>query len=277
MTINFKYARSIVAVHCVLSDLILTYFFLFCLMMTLLHTIDSTLAYIHMYNFDDPHYNKTMISQLPTSPSAERNKTHIFNALFNILPEYGIVLEIGSGSGQHCEYFAQQLAIRTMNTTIKLKWQPTDYVDKHFNDIQQRVNLNNMVVKSFILAPKILNLLNKNWESKYERNNIKLIYSSNVIHISEWQCSVALFRGSGLILQKDDNLILYGPFIINDGNHDSQNRSNMRFSNNLKSRNESWGVRTLGDLVTLANENALKLTNKINMPSNNYLLVFTKI
>jgi len=35
------------------------------------------------------------------SPSAERNKAPISEVLSQVLPERGIVLEVGSGTGQH--------------------------------------------------------------------------------------------------------------------------------------------------------------------------------
>jgi GTP cyclohydrolase III len=41
------------------------------------------------------------------SPSAERNKAPISEVLSQVLPERGIVLKVGSGTGQHVLQFAR--------------------------------------------------------------------------------------------------------------------------------------------------------------------------
>ncbi len=42
------------------------------------------------------------------SPACERNQEPILTVLRDILPEQGLVLEIGSGTGQHAAFFASQ-------------------------------------------------------------------------------------------------------------------------------------------------------------------------
>ena len=50
--------------------------------------------------------------------SAERNKGPILTLLERTLPRTGLVLEIGSGTGQHVAHFAKALP--------ELTWQPSD-------------------------------------------------------------------------------------------------------------------------------------------------------
>ena len=52
------------------------------------------------------------------SPSAERNKAPISEVLSQVLPGRGIVLEIGSGTGQHALQFARAMP--------NLIWQPSE-------------------------------------------------------------------------------------------------------------------------------------------------------
>ena len=48
-----------------------------------------------------------------TAPSPERNKQPILEVLARVLPPRGLVLEIGSGIGQHVAHFAKALPALT--------------------------------------------------------------------------------------------------------------------------------------------------------------------
>merc|ERR1712062_417314 len=154
--------------------------------------------------------------------------------------------------------------------------QPTDYHDECFEAIQQRIEQSEVDIGSFILEPQILNLLNEEWEAKYEENDIKLVFVSNVTHISDWQCSISLIRGAAAVLCKGGKLCIYGPFLINDCKHEEGNKSNLRFSKILKARNKAWGVRNLEDFTKYLNKYGFILTRVIDMPANNYLLIHEK-
>ena len=52
------------------------------------------------------------------SPSAARNRGPILEVLTRVLPKKGIVLEIGSGTGEHAVCFAKALP--------RLVWLPSD-------------------------------------------------------------------------------------------------------------------------------------------------------
>lgn len=65
--------------------------------------------------------------------SAERNKQCILEELKKHLPQSGLVLEVASGTGQHCTHFAQALS-------RDLQWQPSDVTSELFRSIQAYVN-----------------------------------------------------------------------------------------------------------------------------------------
>ena len=52
------------------------------------------------------------------SPSAERNRELIAKVLSQVLPQSGLVLEVGSGTGEHVIHFARVMPY--------LAWQPSE-------------------------------------------------------------------------------------------------------------------------------------------------------
>ena len=68
------------------------------------------------YNFLDQDLKMEGFSQ-----AADNNKTPILNTLREWLSNGELVLEIGSGSGQH--------AIHIANALSKIRWQPTEHPD----------------------------------------------------------------------------------------------------------------------------------------------------
>ncbi|HEX8938296.1 MAG TPA: DUF938 domain-containing protein, partial [Sphingomicrobium sp.] len=53
-----------------------------------------------------------------SAPAALRNREPIADVLADWLPSTGLILEIGSGSGEHAIYFAERFP--------QLEWQPSD-------------------------------------------------------------------------------------------------------------------------------------------------------
>lgn len=68
-------------------------------------------------------------------------------------------------------------------------------------------------------------------------------------------------------------LYLYGPYKRN-GQHTAP--SNQAFDDSLRSRDAAWGVRDLEAVVEAAEAEGLTLSQIVEMPANNYSLVFTK-
>ena len=193
-----------------------------------------------------------------TSPSAERNKQVIAQRLAEVLPANARVLEIGSGTGQH--------ALEAVTTRPDLLWQPSD------PDPVSRASQNGWALDADgrILPSRDLNLLDANWSSALGR--FDAIVSCNVIHISPWQvCQQIAARASGL-LTEDGLIFLYGPFF--EGEQTAP--SNLAFDQSLKSRDASWGVRALDDVVAEMASGGFEIVTRTQMPANNLSLVFKR-
>ena len=105
-------------------------------------------------------------------------------------------------------------------------------------------------------------------------NPLQGIVSINMIHVAKWSCTIALFKGAGLLLKKGQFIILYGPFKINN-KHTSQ--SNYFFDNSLKMQNDLWGIRNLEEVNDEAKKNGFFQEDIIKMPANNFSIIYRKV
>ncbi|XP_025418748.1 UPF0585 protein CG18661 [Sipha flava] len=106
------------------------------------------------------------------------------------------------------------------------------------------------------------------------KNQYDYVLNINMIHVSEWKCTEGLFKGSCYVLNSKGILFTYGAYADN-GIITPQ--SNIDFNNSLKLRNPSWGLRDITkQLIPIASKYGFTLTKKVDMPSNNHFLVWSK-
>jgi hypothetical protein len=94
-----------------------------------------------------------------------------------------------------------------------------------------------------------------------------------MIHIAPWDVSEGLFAGAASILAAGSPLLTYGPYRF-QGEFTSP--SNQMFDERLRSRNPAWGVRELDDLIFVGSVLGLVLSETLEMPANNHLLVWIR-
>jgi len=102
-----------------------------------------------------------------------------------------------------------------------------------------------------------------------------VIYAANIAHISPYSATQGLFSGASKTLRSDGGtLCIYGPFTSEGGKHSSD--GNVQFDQSLRDKNSEWGYRDIDtDLVPLGASCDLELRHRIEMPANNWLLVFS--
>ena len=77
---------------------------------------------------------------------------------------------------------------------------------------------------------------------------------------------------SSKLLRRGGLLYCYGPYKVNG----KAVQSNLDFDLSLKSRDASWGVRDLEDVVAEAARHGLKLIKTMEMPANNLSVIYQK-
>lgn len=191
-------------------------------------------------------------------PSAERNRGPILEALRPWLPEEALVLEAGCGSGQHGLFFAEALP--------GLRWLPCDLSEEAVASAaawREQSGLPNL------LPPQRLDASSEDWPL----DEVDVIYSANVVHISPVAVMHGIVREAGRRLRPEGLLVLYGPYLV-DGKPTTE--SNAAFDRSLQGRNPSWGLRDLDDLSERAVDAGLVREAVIEMPANNLLLIFRR-
>ena len=185
-----------------------------------------------------------------SSPSCERNKEPILEVLREVLTVSGLVLEIGSGSGQHAVHFARGLSHVT--------WQPTDTAENLTSISAWR----DEAALANLREPLALDLFSDHWPV----TEAQAVVCINTIHIVSWKAVERLFAGAGRLLAPGGVLYVYGPYRYAGRPLEP---SNEEFDRWLKARDAVSGIRLFEDVNRLAGQNGLTLAGDRAMPANN--------
>ena len=183
----------------------------------------------------------------PFSDASDRNRAPILGVLKRVLSKSRLVLEIGSGTGQHAAYFAPELP--------HLVWQASD-VAENLPGIRQWTS----------------NVIELDVDKPWPKVEADAVFSANTCHIMSWPQVERMFAGIGA-MKTVRTFCLYGPFNYG-GKHTSE--SNARFDAMLRARDPASGLRDFEAICGLAKRAGLALAEDNAMPANNRLLVFQK-
>ena len=162
-------------------------------------------------------------------PATERNRGPIGDALVEILPQQGSVLEIASGSGEHAVTFQRRFP--------NVLWQASDPDADHCKSINAWIE--HECLSAQMPQALQLDVLERPWPlPEPVRVELKAIVAINLVHIAPWICSQSLVKQASESLPIGGRLILYGPY-RRHGFHTSL--SNEAFDQSLRERNTLWG------------------------------------
>jgi len=190
------------------------------------------------------------------APATLRNRAPIATMLGDLLPAAGRVLEVASGSGEHCAYFAEHFP--------KLEWHPSDPDPDALASIAAWcAGLAN------VRPPVALDAAATMWPVAHA----DAILCINMVHISPWAATLGLMAGAGRLLPTGAPLILYGPYREADV---PTAPSNEEFDQSLRARDPAWGLRLLDEVVAAAEAQGLAFERRVAMPANNLIVAFRR-
>lgn len=193
----------------------------------------------------------------PFSESCERNKEPILAILRKLFAKPSLlILEIGSGTGQHAVHFGAALP--------HLTWQTSDLPANH-SAIQAWLDEASL---ANVLAPIALDV-NGPWPDE----SFDGVFTANTLHIVSRDEGQKLLAGACQLLRSGGRLVIYGPFNYGGA---FTSESNARFDQWLKDRDSRSGIRDFEAVSKWVEINGLRLEADHAMPANNRLLVFIK-
>lgn len=190
------------------------------------------------------------------APATLRNREAIAAVLAGVLPETGRVLEIASGSGEHCAFFAERFPA--------LRWQPSDPEPSAVTSIAAWcAGMDN------VAPPLAIDASAPDWP--VERADALLCI--NMVHISPWEATLGLLDGAARVLAEGGPLVLYGPYRRAEV---PTAPSNEAFDASLKARDPRWGLRDVAEVTAVAAARGLRFERLVEMPANNLMLVYRR-
>ena len=179
------------------------------------------------------------------SQAAENNRAPILEQLTTLFDRKGVVLEIGSGSGQHALAFSKHLP--------HLSWQPADQ-GEYFAGLVANIST---ASAQNVLSPIYLDVQQQWPDACYD-----YAYSANVLHIMPEKLMTPFFAGVGKILRDGGLCCIYGPFKYEEK---FTTESNANFDLWLKNHNPLSGIRDIEEVIRLSQQNALTLLYDLSL------------
>lgn len=187
------------------------------------------------------------------APATERNREPIAAVLAEELPDAGQVLEVASGTGEHCAWFAARFPALT--------WQPSDPDPEALTSIAAWCEG----------LPNVRRPLALDASAPFPAVDADAILCINMVHISPWAATLGLLAGAKRLLAPGAPLILYGPYRRNGV---PTAPSNEQFELWLKDKSPEFGLRQIEDVTAVAM--GFTFDRLVEMPANNLMLVYRR-
>ena len=193
----------------------------------------------------------------------ERNRDPILQVFKIFFPETGDALELASGSGAHMNYFAPYFP--------HLRFQPSDRDVSVFETIKSN---RSRVGNKNVADPLRIDLTEPDAWPLREDRLYDVIFAINVFHLAPVSAANGFAEIVAKVLKPGGVAAVYGPFKL-DGGYTSQ--SNEAFDRSLRESGvPRWGLKDVRDLEMAADNRGFVLKQRLDLPANNFMLVFEK-
>jgi hypothetical protein len=209
--------------------------------------------------------DRPAIDPYPLSPyvawAGNRNKDPILTAFKDIFPRSGDALELASGAGLHVNYFAPYFP--------QILFQPSDFDPEVFDSIKQkRAAAGNTNVADPI---RIDVTDSASWPAR-EQQRYDVIFVINIFQVAPVSIADGIAALAARLLADRGFVAIYGPFKV-DGSYTTP--SNEAFDTEILAAGvPEWGLKDVRDLERAAKPHGLVLRQHLDLPANNFMLLF---
>jgi len=110
------------------------------------------------------------------------------------------------------------------------------------------------------------------WFNPGNEKSFAAMFCINIFQVAPISIADRMMECASMLLKDDGILLIYGPFQV-EGTFTTD--SNKEFHETLSSAGVSeWGLKDVADLKKAAEKHGLELKEQINMPANNFSLIF---
>jgi SAM-dependent methyltransferase len=197
-----------------------------------------------------------------TTLAGERNRDPILQVFKTFFPKAGDVLELASGSGAHINYFAQHFP--------GIRFQPSDCDVNVFEIIRSN---SSRAGNTNVAEPLRIDLTEPGaWSNGARLYDV--IFAINVLHLAPLSAADGFAEIAARTLKRGGIAAIYGPFKVDGG---FTTPSNKAFDKSLRQAGiAGWGLKDVGDIEKAANNRGIVLKQRLDLPANNFMLVFQK-
>jgi len=207
------------------------------------------------------------IDPYPLSPyvawAGNRNKDPILAAFKALFPASGDALELASGAGLHVNYFAPHFP--------NLRFQPSDYDADVFASIETK---RAAAANTNVADPIRIDLTDPATFPDPATKLYDAIFVINIFQVAPVSIAKGIAELGASVLKDDGFVAIYGPFKV-DGGYTTP--SNEAFDKEILAAGVSeWGLKDVRDLEAAAAPFGLKFAQRLDLPANNFILIFKK-
>ena len=191
------------------------------------------------------------------APAVQRNADPIGDVISSLLFPAAVILEIGSGTGEHLALFAARFP--------EAVWQPTEINEERLRSIEAwRVHVGTTNLKS----PVVLDAA-----SDWPLNGclFDLVLAINLLQMLPGDLIEGMLGRARGAMALGGYLLLYSPWRDGDDYFSNGNRS---FDETLRRSHPSLALPDISEVCVQAHRQGLRLLRRVTMPSSNHLLVF---
>ncbi|WP_029006249.1 DUF938 domain-containing protein [Azorhizobium doebereinerae] len=196
--------------------------------------------------------------------AGNRNKGPILAVFKEIFPKSGDALELASGSGLHVKYFAPHFP--------SICFHPSDCDADVFGEIKSSRSGDR---NANVVDPVLIDIMDPATFPNPKYLLFDVIFVINLFQVAPISIQEGVARLASSALAPDGILAIYGPFML-DGEYTAA--SNEAFDKEILAAGVAeWGLKDIRDLEKAAARFGLKLARTLDLPTNNFILLFNRL